>query len=583
MCMKKNGAIFILMILLAVPVSAQDNGPLNLEVKVEGIEGALLQNVLLSLEIEKRKNNPLLTAYMINKLHSSAPGEISRALEPLGYYQPVIEADLESKGQHFTAVYRVEPGEPVRVNRITITVEGPGEGQPETAKALERFRLKVGDILVHRIYEEGNRLILNAIREVGYLDAQLGTREVVVDPVLNTAQVLLKLETGPRYRFGHVTLEQDFLSEEYLRGFITIEEGEPYTLAALLELERDLNDTRQFNGINIQAPREEARDFEIPVTVKLVKGPSKRFTAGVGYGTDTGPRGSIGWEHRRVNRKGHRASIELLGSAIKQEYTARYTVPLKHPQTDRLDYSLGWTNETVEDIDRSTYLAGTSLTWARGKVEKTLYLNYERENFKAGAERGETNLLIPGVVWTLVVADDRVRTTTGYKGILELKGSSQDLLLSDITFAQAHLYLKGILSVSNSLRFLARTEIGTTWVDEFTELPPSQRYFAGGDQSVRGYGYKSIGPVDSTGEVVGGKYVLVASMETELSLSRNWGVAAFVDSGSSFNEIPEELETGAGMGIRWHTIIGSLRFDYAKAVSREGKPWRIHLILGPDL
>ena len=191
-------------------------------------------------------------------------------------------------------------------------------------------------------------------------------------------------------------------------------------------------------------------------------------------------------------------------------------------------------------------------------------------------------LVIPGVSWTLVEADDRIRTTKGYKGILELKGASRGLF-SDTSFARASLFLKGILPVSEGLRFLARTELGTSWVGEFSELPSSQRFFAGGDRSVRGYKYKSIGPQDSTGEVVGGKHLAVASLEMEYFLSRNWSAAVFVDSGSSFNEKPEGFETGAGVGIRWHTLIGPIRLDYARAVTMEGEPWRIHLILGPDL
>lgn len=582
MRMKILRVLCLLTVLLAAPAAAQETASLSLQVRVEGIEGDLLQNVLLTLSIEKRKGHPYLNPSMIRRLHRSAPGEIRTALEPLGYYRPLIEADLQSEGQQWTAVYRVDAGEPVRVGRISLTVTGPGQGQPETAEALKQFRLRTGEVLVHGVYEEGKRLVLNALRQEGYLDARFPVKEVEVDPDRNTADVLLELDTGPRFRFGPVIFDQDFLGERYLRGFVTIEEGDPYRLTALLDLERALTDTRQFQRVDVRAPRDSAVDLEIPITVHLLPGPSRKITAGLGYGTDTGPRGRVGWVHRRVNRKGHRSTVDLVASTVTQEFTAKYIIPLDRPRTDHLDYSLGWSREKVEDVDRETYLAGTSLTRLRGKLQETLFLNFEQERFTAGVDTGTSILLIPGVNWTHVVADDRIRTSKGYKGILQLKGASQELF-SETSFAQASLFLKGILSLSEELRLLARAELGTSWVQEFFELPSSQRFFAGGDRSVRGYDYKSLGPTDSTGEVVGGRHLAVGSAEVELFLSENWGAAVFVDTGNAFNETSESLETGAGAGIRWHTIIGPIRLDYARAVTMEGKPWRLHLNIGPDL
>ena len=574
--------LFIFTLILPAHAVAQEPVEITLDVRVEGVEKDLQQNVLLTLGIEKRKGHPYLTPAMIRKLHRAAPSQIRSALEPYGYYNPDIEATLETEGQQWTAIYRIDPGEPVHVRRLSFKVTGPGEGRPETIVAVKQLVLKEGDVFVHGIYEESKRLMLNALRQEGYLDARFPVREVEVDPDGGTADITLELETGPRFFFGSVEFKQDFLSEKYLRGLVTIEKGQPYTLAALLDIEQALTDSRLFQRVDVRAAREDARGLEVPVQVQLTPGPSQKYSVGVGYGTDTGARGRVGWEHRRVNKKVHRIKSDLVVSQANQEFTTKYIVPLKRPRTDHLDYSLGWSRERVEDIDSETYLVGTSLSRLRGKIQETWFLNFEQENYTISNETQTSILLIPGVNWTLVVADDRIRTSRGYKGILELKGASKDLI-SDTSFAQASLNLKGILSVSEDFRFLARTDLGTTWVDQFSELPSSQRFFAGGTRSVRGYAYKSLGPEDSAGDVVGGRHLVVGSLEMEYFLFRNWSAAAFFDIGNSFNELSEPLEQGTGVGIRWHTLIGPIQLDFASAITQEGKPWRIHLDIGPDL
>jgi translocation and assembly module TamA len=237
----------------------------------------------------------------------------------------------------------------------------------------------------------------------------------------------------------------------------------------------------------------------------------------------------------------------------------------------------------VEDIESEIYQLGTSfIRLLRKEIQETWFLNYQREDYTLGNETQTKLLLIPGVTWQKVVADSRTRTSSGYKGILEIKGASRDFF-SDNTFVQSNLYFKAILSATSDIRFLARTELGSSWVDEFSELPASQRYFTGGDNSVRGFAYKSLGPEDSEGNVVGGNYLMVGSLEAEYFFSRKFSMAAFFDTGNALDNISDPLEQGAGVGVRWHTIIGPVRLDFAKPISEKGDPWRIHFYLGPDL
>ena len=132
-------------------------------------------------------------------------------------------------------------------------------------------------------------------------------------------------------------------------------------------------------------------------------------------------------------------------------------------------------------------------------------------------------------------------------------------------------------------RFIVRGSLGSTWTDEFDKLPSSVRFFAGGAQSVRGYSYKSLGPINDSGDVEGGSNLMVGSIEFEHSFNGKWGFALFSDGGNAINDFNDDLEIGSGLGLRWKSPVGLVRIDLASAITRSGEPWRLHINIGPDL
>ncbi|HAI23845.1 MAG TPA: outer membrane protein assembly factor, partial [Alcanivorax sp.] len=118
---------------------------------------------------------------------------------------------------------------------------------------------------------------------------------------------------------------------------------------------------------------------------------------------------------------------------------------------------------------------------------------------------------------------------------------------------------------------------------DVTELPASIRFFAGGDASVRGFAYESLGPLDNDGEVIGGRHLLVGSLEYDHPISEQWSLAVFTDAGNAFNNFDDyEIRHSAGFGVRWRSPLGPIRVDFARGIE-EGREWRLHLSMGPDL
>jgi translocation and assembly module TamA len=192
-----------------------------------------------------------------------------------------------------------------------------------------------------------------------------------------------------------------------------------------------------------------------------------------------------------------------------------------------------------------------------------------------------TALLIPAASYAHVRADNRLLTRRGYSLQFDLRGAVEQLL-SDMSFTQAGLKAKLIQPVFRRDRLIARAQAGSTWTDSFDELPATLRYFAGGDQSVRGYGFEELGPRDASGEVIGGKHLLFGSLEYEHRVRGDWGVAVFYDTGNAFNSVHDGLESGAGIGLRWRSPVGMVRVDLASAISADNG-LRLHFTLGPDL
>jgi len=555
---------------------------LTVEVKVQGLEGEMLQSVLSGLSIDKQKGHPYLNDSLVQRLHSDAPVEISRVLQAFGYYRPEIDSQLDREDDTYTALYNVAPGDPVVVTDLDIQVTGEGSRNPSLQSLVRGFPLIQGVPFVHSRYEEGKKGLLSAAVQSGYLDASYTESRVLVSAEEGSARITLYLDTGPRYMFGPVSFIQDFLSTRYLQGYVTIREGDPYDQTALLELQKALYDSNQFSRVEISAPASEAEGLAVPVTVFLEPGPARRFTAGVGYGTDTGPRFRTGWEHRRLNRDVHRLKTELLVSRVQSGLSGLYTVPLKRPRTDHMDYSMALTRERVEDIDSDSVLLGLGYVRLRGSWQISEQLRYLWEDYNVATDEDRIALLYPGAGLTYVRADNRVNARKGIRLDLELQGS-QEGFLSQFSFLQARARAKVILPAGARGRLIIRGERATTWIENFEDLPGSLRYFAGGDESVRGFAYKSLSPLDSSGEAVGGRYLVVGSAEYEYSLSRSWSAAVFTDTGNALDTMGDPLERGAGAGIRWHSVVGLLRLDVAWALSREDRPWRIHLNIGPDL
>ena len=289
----------------------------------------------------------------------------------------------------------------------------------------------------------------------------------------------------------------------------------------------------------------------------------------------------------RLNRYGHRAEGRAKVSLIENSISARYVIPGIYPNTWLTTFHVGFQQLDPQTSSSSRFVTGASAGHDRRGWRETFSLNYEIEAFTVGVDEGTSRLLMPQGDWTRLWSRDPIFTRRGARVRVNMFGS-HEAVASTARFFQIKVEGKLIREPARRTRVILRGEVGRTITGKFRELPPTIRFFAGGDQSVRGFAFRTLSPKDEDGNPIGGPVLVVMSGELEYRFFEKWGVAAFYDAGNAFNEdligSPEALERAVGGGVRWLSPIGMFRADVGFPISApEFDPWRFHLTIGPDL
>jgi translocation and assembly module TamA len=567
------GLIYSLTAVAAVEVS----------VDIRGLNDELTANVRAYLSIVQQKDSPLLNPGRLQRLHNKASDEIRRALQPFGYYQPQIHKSLErTDSSSWHATYTIDPGPPIRIVLVDVSLSGDIDSDPVFSTYLKNLPLHRGDIFNHSSYEGIKNTLARMAAERGYFAARFVEHRVEIDLEAYEARVHLHYDGGERYHFGEPKITQSVLDPELLQRYIPFEQGSPYDLNVLLNLQRALNDSEYFQTVEITPAINDAQQLEVPIDIVLTPRKSRRYTFGLGYGTDTGARARLGWDVLRVNRHGHRFNAEARQSEIGYDVSARYRVPVLDPRSDEIVYSTSVVNEKTDSSISTVRTVSTTLNHSRGSWREALSLSYQLEDYRIAEVSDRSYEFMPGVNWTRTWGRDFINTFDGLRFDLGIRGASQHLA-SKTGFLQIQGGIKAITPLGEHNRLIGRGRLGSIWSDAFQDLPSSLRFFAGGTQSVRGYAYQSLGPVDANGNVVGGRHLMIGSLELEHSFNEAWGVAVFYDAGNAYDNIDDRLEHGAGLGMRWRSPVGPVRIDLASAISQDGRPWKLHISIGPDL
>jgi translocation and assembly module TamA len=588
------------------------------EVEVRGVEEQIRANVLAYLSFERYKGSDDLSPEFVERLQERSEREVSAALRPFGFYEPKVTTEVRRSGssgeQDYHVIVTIVPGEPVIVEKVDVKVTGPGSTDKRFTDITNDLPIQSGDRLNHASYESLKGALLRTAATYGYLDSRMLKNEMRVDPAARVADVTIEFETGSQYKFGATTIRQDAIDETLARRFLRYKENDPFNATELLRTQFALDDSLYFSTVEVLPEERDRENLTVPIVIDAEPNRRHRYQYGVGYGTDTQVRGTIAWEDRRINYAGHRFRTEIRAAALAQSVDASYIVPIGDPATEKFTMALSGEHERLADIDDQSINFTPGVTHVRrswfGKNywQRVTYLELldTRSRFVQSDRVEEQTLLIPGISFALVPPNYLGEALFSRALFLELRGS-HSALGSDSNFLQGHVQAERVFDFARAPKWhvYVRGEVGATAVSSTSGLAPSQRFFAGGDRSVRGFGVNDLSPVeqatnadgspkfDEDGnpvlEKVGGKHMVAASLELIRDLPwKSLSVAVFGDAGNAFDNFGDPLMYSVGVGIRLRLPVVSVGIDVAQALtvpagSTERPGPRLHLNFSPKL
>lgn len=585
-CKIKQIVPFWLLLLLAILVIVDHAAAADvLSFKFEGVAGEMRNNLEAALVPPPNLlRDEVVDQRQLQRFVDQVPELSLRALRPFGYYRPEIKTELqELDASRYRLTVRIDPGPAIRVTELQLELEGSGARYDKVKDLPKAFPLKQGDVLHQGRYEEGKTVLKRKVQDLGYLDADYTVHVIRLDVEQGTAEIELRLDTGPRYRFGAVSFTgAENYPDSFLRRYLAFETGEVFSYTLLGETQLNLLDADRFTEIHLLSDRAAADDQQIPVVVELIPSPSRRLRPGIGYGTDTGARFSLTYDDLNLFERGHQLSLQLNLAERRQSAAAAYIIPHIRNLHSSTIVRGRYEKEEADafDTEKLTLEAERLRDFGRGR-KGSLYVQVFQEKYTIGEETNTARMIVPGVRYSRRRYRELVRPRKGHQYSLEVRGGHQ-WLGSDTGLLQVLAAGNLLLPLPGRLTLFTRVEGGATAQnDPLEDVPASLRFFTGGDQSVRGYVYQSLGPEDDQGEVIGGKHLLVGSVELERALGEKWGLSLFYDVGNAFNEFSAmDLQQGAGIGIRRYTPVGPVRLDLARQIGVDNPGYRIHLGIG---
>lgn len=581
----------LLSIAFFVAFAAEAGAAELLPVEINGLDPELQAYVRAAIDLPESKGNAKGVEISEGRLGyylTSLVDLTETALEPLGYYSPEVTSRLERNGNVVKIILNIKLGPAVSVRQKDVSVEGAASKDRVIGFWLEGFEPNVGDPFKHGLYEENKAQINQALFDRGYFDQQNTRHEVRVTRAEQAADVNLHWQSGIRYRYGPVRFEGNHLRTGLLDKLINFEQGKPYSQPQINRLQESLTKLDYFNAVEIVPDLEHKQDGEVPIVVTLSQGKRTSQSASIRFGSKTGLGVEYGLQQRWINDRGHKLDFTTGFAQNEQGLTALYRIPA----FAWLDgwYGLGLTarNENYE-ASNSRYAelfvnrSGQIRSWdllASVNVRRERFDEFIPDNNQSNPINLYTSVVYPEFNAAWRKTDDPSYPRDASTWIYQAR-AGYEFEASDASFVQATVKHKRIMGLNNGHRLLLRAEAGAIWSPNYDLFPPSLRFYAGGDQSVRGYSFKEIG--EYNGELnYGGRYLLVASVEYERRINAEWAIASFLDVGDAFERSPQ-ANFGLGAGARWRSPIGPVRIDVAYGFNGPKPGIGIHFAIGSEL
>lgn len=555
-----------------------------------------------NLDLLRWQGNPRLDLDQLQRLVKAAPDQAKILIATEGYYSPTVSAGLDTRGATPIARVLVEPGEPVIVGDVELVLQGfepvGADAQPfDSADLRRRWALPVGQRFRQADWEAAKRDLLRRVIQNRYPRAQLVESSAIVDPDVKRALLKVVLDSGPEVRFGELRIEGlKRYAPAVVLNLNEIKPGEVYNEAKMQAFQARLQDTGYFTGVEVSTDQSEtlAEDIEaltdeqqaapkapvdnpliLPLLVRVTENKQKNISVGLGISTNTGNRAQLTYDD--LNVYGLRMKSNLIAETKRQSARADFYFPTK-PKGYNDSFGAGFERNDVQGETTAVSSVAVRRAWGSPLLERSITLEFLSEQRSVGGLPDTRSQSIPLTYnFTKRALDNLLLPTKGY--VFNAQGVAAVLpLLTDERFLRLTTRYITYRPLGESGTLVLRAEAGALGSRQKAGVPATFLFRAGGDQSVRGYGYQELG-VREGDAIVGGRYLLTGSVEYQYWFKPPWGVAFFYDAGNAADKIRDlKPESGFGIGARWRSPVGPINVDvaYGQAVKKA----RLHFSLG---
>lgn len=512
---------------------------------------------------------------------------IEKSLRVYGYYSTVVNFTLKpatSQGKALL-IANVNAGKQTLIESSNIEIKGSAKND-EAFLLLKQKAAKKGDMLYHSTYDNYKSDFLKLGLTRGYFDSFFEVSRLEVRPSTYQAWWKMIFNSGERYKFGKFIFKGSQIREDYLRNMIPMKEGDYYLLDNLSKLTNEYSSSNWFSSVLLE-PVINSKEKIVDVGVLFYPRKKNIMNVGIGYSSDVGPRFQLGWTKPWINSRGHSFRTNMFYSSPKQTIEATYKIPLlKHPLKYYYEISTGLENETKNDTDTRAITFAALRYWNREEGwQHSLGLRVRYDSYTQAEYTNKSLLIYPTA---------SINRTRLQGGAFPSWGDSQRLTLdygnkiwgSESNFIKVQASTAWLRTYAENHRVIIRGEIGWLHTKNINNIPPALRFFAGGDRSVRGYGYKKISPKNENDKLIGGNRLFTTSLEYQYQVYDQWWLATFADSGFAANDFKaKELRYGAGVGVRWASPVGAIKLDIATPIrdKNDSKNIQFYIGLGSEL
>jgi translocation and assembly module TamA len=576
----------------------------------------LAQLLEKNLDLMRFRGNARIDRRQLQRLIRAAPQQIETLVATEGFYMPEIKAALDAGSAEPVVVIEVTPGEPVRVDSVDLVLQGfeasASDAPFDTAAIKESWSLKPDQIFRQADWEAAKRNLLRQVLQTRYAHAQLSASQAAVDPETHRAKLRVVLDSGPELRFGDLRIEG---LQRYPASVVAdlnqIKPGDYYSEAKLQAYQARLQESTYFSSVEVSAdlpPRVEPAsaaanqadaNTEIdaatpttpepsapvaeatmapplaPLLVRVTENKLQNVSAGLGYSSNTGNRAQLSYDNLSLFDLKFKSALML--ETKRQTARGTFYFPIT-PKGYNDSVGASFERSDIAGETTSVSTVAAKRVWGSTRIERSLTFEFLNEVKSVAGLDASTSKSLPltyGI--TLRRLDSLLFPSRGYVLHAQLGGALLPLL-TDEKFVRANAKFVYYHPLGKDAKLILRGEAGALGSKEKVGVPSVYLFRAGGDQSVRGYGFQELG-VQEGNAIVGGRYLATGGAELQYWLTPTWGAATFYDAGNAADTIKDlHPKSGYGIGARYNSPVGPINVDlaYGHAVQK----YRLHFSLG---